>query len=121
MAFEDYLNDLCDIYHAQKGDESPGYGLTEQPSFSYPKEPNEPSVACHFAVKSESTSVSQTPPANIKESRIKLTLPTGTDVRLNDKIVDRKNGYEYIAEIPHDVHGHHLFVYVVAKGTQRYL
>lgn len=39
MAFEDHLNDLCDIYHAQKGDESPGYGLTEQPSFSYPKEP----------------------------------------------------------------------------------
>ena len=33
MAFEDYLNDLCDIYHAQKGNESPGYGLTEQPSF----------------------------------------------------------------------------------------
>ena len=68
MAFEDYLNDLCDIYHAQKGDESPGYGLTEQPSFSYPKEPDELSVACHFAVKSESTSVSQTAPANIKES-----------------------------------------------------
>ena len=60
MAFEDYLNDLCDIYHAQKGDESPGYGLTEQPSFSYPKEPDELSVACHFAVKSESTSISQT-------------------------------------------------------------
>ena len=88
MAFEDYLNDLCDIYHAQKGDESPGYGLTEQPSFSYPKEPDELSVACHFAVKSESTSISQTAPANIKESRIKLALPTGTDVRLNDKIVE---------------------------------
>ena len=121
MAFEDYLNDLCDIYHAREDDESPGYGLAEQPSFSYPKEPDEPSVACHFAVKSESTSISQTAPANIKESRIKLALPTGTDVRLNDKIVDKKNGYEYIAEIPHDVHGHHLFVYVVAKGTQRYL
>ena len=80
MAFEDYLNDLCDIYHAQKGDESPGYGLTEQPSFSYPKEPDVLSVACHFAVKSESTSISQTAPANIKESRIKLALPTGTDV-----------------------------------------
>ena len=63
MAFEDYLNDLCDIYHAQKGDESPGYGLTEQPSFSYPKEPDVLSVACHFAVKSESTSISQTAPA----------------------------------------------------------
>ena len=73
------------------------------------------------ASKSESTSISQTAPANIKESRIKLALPTGTDVRLNDKIVDRKNGCEYIAEIPHDIHGHHLFVYVVAKGTQRYL
>ena len=92
MAFEDYLNDLCDIYHAQKGDESPGYGLTEQPSFSYPKEPDVLSVACHFAVKSESTSISQTAPANIKESRIKLALPTGTDVslivNLGDKLYD---------------------------------
>jgi len=35
--------------------------------------------------------------------------------------VDRENGCEYIAEIPPGVHGHHLFVYVVAKGTQRYL
>ena len=78
-------------------------------------------MACHFAVKSESTSVSQTAPANIKESRIKLALPTCTDVRLNDKIVDRKSGYEYIAEIPHDVHGHNIFVYVTAKGQQRYL
>ena len=80
-----------------------------------------PGVACHFGVKSESTSINQTAPVNVKESRIKLTLPTGTDVRLNDKIIDKKNGYEYIAEIPHDVHGHHIFVYVTAKGQQRYL
>ena len=121
MAFENYLNDLCDIYHAQKSTDSPGYGLTKQPAFSYPAEPDVPGVACHFGVKSESTSINQTAPVNVKESRIKLTLPTGTDVRLNDKIIDKKNGYEYIAEIPHDIHGHHLFVYVVAKGTQRYL
>ena len=97
MAFEQFLNDLCNIYHVQKDTGSPGYGL------------------------SESTSINQTAPVNVKESRIKLTLPTGTDVRLNDKIIDKKNGYEYIAEIPHDVHGHHIFVYVTAKGQQRYL
>lgn len=121
MAFENYLNDLCDIYHAQKSTDSPGYGLTKQPAFSYPAEPDVPGVACHFGVKSESTSINQTAPVNVKESRIKLTLPTGTDVRLNDKIIDKKNGYEYIAEIQHDVHGHHIFVYVAAKGQQRYL
>lgn len=32
-----------------------------------------------------------------------------------------KREYEYIAEIPRDVHGHHIFVYVTAKGQQRYL
>lgn len=121
MAFEHFLNDLCDIYHVQKSESSPGYGLKEQPSFSYPEQPDVPGVACHFGVKSESTSINQAAPVNVKESRIKLTMPTGTDVRLNDKIVDKKNGYEYIAEIPHDVHGHHIFVYATAKGTQRYL
>lgn len=108
MAFEQFLNDLCDIYHVQKDTGSPGYGLNKQPTFSYPAEPDVPGVACHFGVKSESTSINQTAPVNVKESRIKLTLPTGTDVRLNDKIIDKKNGYEYIAEIPHDVHGHHI-------------
>lgn len=121
MAFENYLNDLCDIYHVQQGESSPGYGLTEQPSFAYRQQPDETGIACHFGVKSESTSINQAAPVNVKESRIKLTLPAGTDVRLNDKIIDKKNGYEYIAEIPHDVHGHHIFVYVTAKGQQRYL
>ena len=87
MAFEQFLNDLCDIYHVQKDTGSPGYGLNKQPTFSYPAEPDVPGIACHFGVKSESTSINQTAPVNVKESRIKLTLPTGTDVRLNDKII----------------------------------
>ena len=40
MAFEQFLNDLCDIYHVQKDTGSPGYGLNKQPTFSYPAEPD---------------------------------------------------------------------------------
>ena len=55
------------------------------------------------------------------DSRIKLTLPLGTDVRLNDKIVDCDTGLEYTAEKPINVRNHHLFVYVKKIDEERYL
>ena len=55
------------------------------------------------------------------DSRIKLTLPLGTDVRLNDKIVDCATGLEYTAEKPINVRDHHLFVYVKKIDEERYL
>jgi len=55
------------------------------------------------------------------DSRIKLTLPIGTDVRLNDKIVDCGTGLEYTAENPINVRDHHLFVYIKKIGTERHL
>jgi len=55
------------------------------------------------------------------DAKIKLTLPAGTDVRLNDKIVDCATGLEYTAEQPIDVRGHHTFVYIKKAGGQKAL
>jgi hypothetical protein len=55
------------------------------------------------------------------DAKIKLTLPAGTDVQLNDKIVDCATGLEYTAEQPVNVRGHHTFVYIKKTEGQKAL
>ena len=121
MSLEALLNHTCDIYHIIAGESGPGFGLPSSPSFSYPDEPDIAGQICHFGVRSASISINQNEPVNIMDSRIKLTLPLGTDVRLNDKIVDCDTGLEYTAEKPINVRDHHLFVYVKKIDEERYL
>lgn len=117
----DFFNHTCDIYHIIEGERSPGYNLPASPSFSYPNEPDIPGQTCHFGVKSATVTVIQTAPANLMDAKIKLTLPIGTDVRLNDKIVDCTTGLEYTAEQPVNVRDHHLFAYIKRKNGQEAL
>lgn len=121
MSLESLLNHTCDIYHIQEDESSPGYNLPASPSFAYPEEPDISGQTCHFGVRSASVTVTQTAPANLMDAKIKLTLPIGTDVRLNDKIVDCATGLEYTAEQPINVRGHHLFVYIKKIGEERHL
>lgn len=121
MAFEDFLDHLCDIYHDREEQVTPGYGLPASPSFNYPEEPDISEQKCHFGVKSQSVTITQTAPANLMDAKIKLTLPAGTDVRRNDKIVDCMTGLEYTAEQPINIRGHHVFVYIKRTGGQKAL
>lgn len=119
MAFLDFLNHTCDVYHVVEAEKSPGYNLPESPSFSYPDEPDISGQICHFAVKTATITTTQTEPANMLDAKIKLTLPLDTDVRVNDKIVNCDTGYEYTAEQPITVQRHHMFVYIKRIDRQR--
>ena len=121
MSLEALLDHTCDIYHITKEGKSPGYGLAGSPSFNYPDEPDIKGQRCHFGVKNAVVTVTQTAPANIMDAKKKLTLPIGTDVRLNDKIVDCDTVLEYTAEQPINIRGHHVFVYIKRTGGQRAL
>ncbi len=121
MSLEALLDHTCDIYHIKPGESSPGYGLAASPSFSYPEEPDIAGRACHFGVKTRNVTITQTAPANLMDAKIKLTLPIGTDVRLNDKIVDCTTRLEYTAEQPVNVRNHHIFVYVKKIGEEKHL
>lgn len=118
MSFGELLNHTCDIYHIKRKDSSPGYGLPSSPSFSYADAPDLSAVACHFGTKGASLTISQKEPQAVYEAKIKLVLPIGTDIRLNDKVVHLQTGYEYTADIPIDVQGHHLFVYLQRTDQQ---
>ena len=119
MSIEAFFDHTCDIYHLSKEQASPGFKLPASPSFAYPEEPSEAAIPCHFAVKSASVTTTQEDPANMMDARIKLTLPVGTDIRINDKIVWRDTGLEYTAELPRNVRNHHKFVFVKRTQHQR--
>jgi len=119
MSLESLLDHTCNIYHLKKSETSPGYGMKSSPSFSYPEEPDVTGQACHFGVKFRTGSITQTAPANLMEAKIKLTLPIGTDIRLNDKIIDCATGLAYTAEQPVNVRSHHLFAYIKREGAQK--
>lgn len=121
MSLEGLLNHICDIYHIREEGKSPGYNLPASSSFSYPEEPDVSGQKCHFSVRSQSVTVTQTAPANIMDAKIKLTLPIGADIRINDKIVDCSTGLEYTAEQPVNVRGHHMFVYIKRIEEQKAL
>lgn len=117
MSFNGLLNHSCDIYHMVRTDKSPGYGLPSSPSFSYPEAPDIAAVPCHFGTKGGAMAVIRNEQAML-EARIKLALPAGTDIRVNDKIVDCDTRYEYTAEIPRNIRGHHITVFVCRTAQQ---
>lgn len=119
MAFEDFLNHTCDIYHVARQDQSPGYGLPESPVFSYAETPDQTDVPCHFYVKSNSARIEQKEPMNELDGDQKLGLPAGTDIRLNDKVVWKQTGLAYTAGLPRNIRGHHVAVVLRRVSQQR--
>lgn len=115
MSFEELLDQKCAIYHQIKSEKDLGYGI-KTGDFKYPAEPDIHEVACHFNV-GDTGSMEQTEDVNEYIVIGKLNLPYGTDVRVNDKIVNLENGIEYKAEIPRNIRGHHMIVTVQRKGT----
>ena len=121
MSFDTMLNHKCAVYHVIRTDKSPGYNLPASPSFSYPDEPDIAELPCHFGVKGGAGVVVQTEPKANYEAKIKLTVPMGTDIRLNDKIINTETGYEYTAEVPMTVREHHMFVMIKRTSSQEAL
>lgn len=114
MSFENLLDHKCAIYHMKKDGKNLGYGITGE-AFSYPAEPDVTDVLCHFNV-SDTGTMEQTEDANEYIVVGKLNLPYGTDVRVNDKIIDLGSGISYYAEVPRNIRNHHIIVQIQRKG-----
>ena len=106
MSFESMLIHKCDVYHIIRED-------SDMPDIT--------DLKCKFGVKSGNRIVVQTEPRAEYQAKIKLTIPFGTDIRLNDKIIDKATDYEYTADIPVQVQNHHLFVMISRKSSQESL
>ena len=110
MSLGSLLDHTCNIYHINKNLNSPGFNLPSSPYFSFSDTPDKSSVSCHFSVRIDGITITQSEPMTTMTARIKLTLPIETDIKLNDKIIDCGNGQEYTAEIPRNIRNHHMTV-----------
>lgn len=118
MAFDDLLDHKCAIYHLKdkKDGKTLGFGI-EDTDFYYDKIPDLDNIPCHFNVKNSGIgSMEQTEDANEYIMVGKLQLPLGTEVYVNDKIVDLGTGLIYTAEIPRNIRDHHIMVQIQRKG-----
>lgn len=118
---EDFFDHKCNIFHVVKGTGSPGFGLPGSPTFEYSPVPDIAEQDCHFGVRNGTLNTAQQQPQNDLNARLKLTLPAGTDIRMNDKVVDCKTGLSYTAEVPRDIRGHHTIVYIKREGPGKAL
>lgn len=110
--FEDFLNHTCNIYHLSDEQVNIGYGVKATSVKKPQQEPAEKNVKCHFHIRTNSgMRVSQKEPYSVLTGEGKLTLPSGTDIRLNDMVEDCRNGVKYRAGLPKEIHGgHHIIV-----------
>lgn len=116
---EDLLDHKCDIYHVQAAEELQNYGLPSSTKYTYGDKPDVVALDCHFGVKTSSITIVQQQPYNSMDARMKLTLPIGADIRLNDKIVDCDSGLEYTAGQPRNIRNHHKIVYIQRIERQK--
>lgn len=117
--YMDFLTDRCDIYHIRSEDDRIGYGIPDQRLRGYPDKPDVPNVPCHFNRARILEGNADASPRRVHTAGTKLQLPLGTDVRVNDKIVDADTGCAFTAGFPRAVgRGHHIAVEVWRTGAQ---
>lgn len=119
--FEDFLNHTCNIYHLEKESVTVGYGIMAEGMKCAAEKPDEKNVCCHFNIRENNQiRIEQKEPYSSIAGDLKLTLPIGTDIRMNDIVEDCRNGLKYRAGIPKEVHGgHHIVVTLSRKEGVR--
>ena len=119
---EDFFDHHCNIFHLKRCKEEIGYGIKNADTkFYYDDVPDIVEQACHFHVKLKNTKFFQGDPDKKLIIIRKLSLPIGTDVRVNDKIVDCNTGLEYTAQFPDNIRSHHITVLLTREQEQAIL
>lgn len=109
--FEDFLNHKCDIFHLVEKKKAAGYGIKIGNVMEIEDEPSLVDIPCHFHIgQSNSLRVNQEKPYSAFSGETKLTLPIGTDIRINDIVRDCDTGLKYRADLPNKVQDHHITV-----------
>lgn len=117
--FDDFFNHKCNIYHLTSFNVDIGYGFEEQNvKHEYLNTPDIEKQRCHFHTKSFSMNMQQSDPLNTLPMTRKISFPIGTDIRINDKVVDCDSGIAYTAQLPVKVQNHHIVVILTRTDSQ---
>lgn len=119
---EDFLDHKCDIYFPIQNADTVAYSLPDRKTIQYPATPSLSNVDCHFSVKSQSQgqSMEQTSPQNRLRHNGKLTLPVGTEIPPNCKIINKSvtPNEEFTGKIPLNIRNHHITVELYRRSEQ---
>lgn len=114
--FEDFLNHKCNIYHLQDEPVNIGYGIKADNVKVPQTESEKKDIPYHFHVKMNNyLQVVQKEPYSGVEGKTKLSLPAGTDIRMNDTVEDCRDGLKYRAGKPIEVYGGHHIVVTLSR------
>lgn len=109
--FEDFFNHTCNIYHLEDESTDIGYGIRATDVKKPQKKADEKEVRCHFYIRSNGVKIVQKEPYSSADGEMKLSLPVGTNIKMNDTVEDCRDGLMYRAGKPMEVHGgHHIIV-----------
>lgn len=115
MAFEDFLNHRCDIYHLEAETVTVNGVATASTTKKQAEVAGEQNVPCHFHINGEFLDIVQREPQAELQGRGKLSLPFGTDIRKNDIVRSLQTGYCYRADLPRVIHGNHHIVVEIRR------
>lgn len=112
MAWEDFLNHRCDIYHLVDAGDAGAFGIRAAEHLVPEEIPSETDVHCHFHINQNNlTRLTQNEPETAIEGQIKCSMEIGTDIRKNDIVFSHEDGLRYRAGVPRTVaHDHHIIV-----------
>ncbi len=120
MSINNLFDHKCRIFHQITSPKTVDFGLPSTNEYSYSDVPNYDNVSCHFG-GIPNVNITQNEANNTLEDRVKLILPIGTDILLNDKIVDMDTDEQYTADIPRNFRNHHITVNLRKENVQKYL
>lgn len=118
--FEDFLNHKCDIFHLVEVEKTAGYGVRTGKRMEVEDTPSLTEVRCHFHItQSNFLRIEQGEPYSRLSGETKLTLPIGTDIRMNDIVRDCDTGMRYRADLPNKIQDHHISVVIRREDGQK--
>lgn len=114
--FDDFMNHKCNIYHLEDNAVNIGYGIKAESVRKPQPEAALKEVPCHFHIRMNNyLQLVQKEPYSRVDGKIKLSLPPGTDIRMNDTVEDCRDGLKYRAGKPQEVYGGHHIVVVLTR------
>ncbi|MDO7787130.1 DUF3599 family protein [Desulforamulus aquiferis] len=111
MSYAKLLTDRCDIFHLVATSDPVEFGVPFAKTLGYPEEANLTDVPCYFSNDRKGQVITQGEPNNRIVESFLVHFKTGTDVRINDKVIFQ--GDKYCLQKPRDIRGHHIEVKAV--------
>lgn len=119
MGIKSFFRHTCNIYSAYNIPITMGYGIpTADKKLSYNEKPDIENCPCCFGSLNNSPKITFSEPINTFDGYNEVSLPSKTNIKKGDKVVDVRFNLEYTAGYPEDIRGKYIVVPLYRKAQQ---